>query len=173
MPPPASCPLCQCFCRKMSSWSRHNIMAWRHMTLWCHSVISRDMMSWHDVRWRHDRIYKDLTHQKLRKSRFSSWWPWPSNSSEILSMSMPPPNFGSLCQTVRQWEGLQTDTHTHTDGTDSIPWRGREIMNKNLNCVKSNLIALYGTYILELSIWPNGYCYLAVMTFTHYMKAGY
>ena len=43
-------------------------------------------------------------------------WPWPSNSCEILSSSMYPPNFESLCQTIRPWECSQT----HTDGTDFL-----------------------------------------------------
>ena len=72
-PPPTSCPLCQCFCRKMSwckvttSWHdvtwRFDVVAWRHVTLWSHGMTSDDVMT-------------EYT-KKLRKSRFSIWWPWP------------------------------------------------------------------------------------------------
>ena len=41
-------------------------------------------------------------------------WPWPSNSSEILSRSTPPSNVGSLCQTVQPGERWQTHRHTDT-----------------------------------------------------------
>ncbi len=50
-------------------------------------------------------------------------WPWPLNSSEILSRSTPLPNFGSVHQSVHPWECWLTDghAHTHADGTDFIP----------------------------------------------------
>ncbi len=47
-----------------------------------------------------------------------------SNSSEILSRSIPPPNFGSIrhlnCSAMRTHNYRQI--HTHTYGTDFIPW---------------------------------------------------
>ncbi len=41
-------------------------------------------------------------------------WPWPLNSSKILSKAMSTPNFRSVAQTVQPWERWQTDTHTDT-----------------------------------------------------------
>ncbi len=85
------------------------------------------MMSWHHaVTWRdvifyviicHDKmnLYRS-THQKLQNHVFQhgdlDLWPWPSNSSEILSESTPIPNFGSVRQTVQPRESWQTHTQT-------------------------------------------------------------
>ena len=136
--PPATCPPCQYTCPKVVKECQ-DVTPWRHMTsngVICHdkmdvcylhrshhqifNLASPDVMTSHDLLllWQNVQI---LTHLKLRKSRFSTWRPWPLNSSEILSSSTRPANFGSVCQTVQPWESSQTDRHTHTDGTDSIP----------------------------------------------------
>ncbi len=52
-----------------------------------------------------------------------------TNLSEILSRSMPPPNFGSVCQKVHPWNltNRHTHTHTHTERFHTLNcWHGRE-----------------------------------------------
>ncbi len=65
------------------------------------------------------------THLKIRKSLFSTQQLWPMTLIfELiwdLSRSIPPPNFGSICQTVQPWERWVTDRHTHINRTDFIP----------------------------------------------------
>ncbi len=68
------------------SW--HDIKTlWRHVKLWRHGVMSCDIMAWrHVTLWRHGMTSDDvfllwhnvlrLIYQKLRKSYFSTWWPW-------------------------------------------------------------------------------------------------
>ena len=57
--------------------------------------------------------------KKLRNHIFDlvTWifdlWPWPSNSSEILSRSIPIWNFVSICQAVWPWERWRTDRRKH------------------------------------------------------------
>ncbi len=58
-------------------------------------------------------------------------WPWPSNSSERSSRSIPIPNLVTVCQSVQPWECSQTDTHTHRQTDRPLRfynldrWRGR------------------------------------------------
>ncbi len=95
-------------------------VTWRHdVMLWCH-MTSGVMTNWLCVI--HPSETSEITFFNLATLTFDLW-PWPSNSSEILSRSMPPPNFGSVCQTVQPLERWMTDrrTHGHTDGTDIIP----------------------------------------------------
>ncbi len=122
---------------KKSSKGCQDVMPWRHtMTSWRRTVTSRDV-TWRQVSWQtgsviHPSETSEITFFNLATLTFDLW-PWPSNSSEILSRSTPPPNFGSVCQTVQPWERSQTDTrtHTHTDRRDRFytldRWRGREI----------------------------------------------
>ncbi len=99
--------------------------------------LPKDLLSlirpWHlDVTWRHDftwqlchgntgLLFLRLHHQKVGKSHFFNvatltfdLRPWPSNSSKILSRSIPTSNFRSLSQTVQPWERWITDRHTNT-----------------------------------------------------------
>ncbi len=124
---------------------RHNTVN-VHYTSPCdvHAMTSRRDVTWrYDVMWRHDiTVWHHMTsyvmtvslhgpsHQKCRKFTFSNMatltfdlWPWPSNSSKILSRSTYPQNFGSVCHSVHPWERWLTDRHTdaQTHRTDFIP----------------------------------------------------
>ncbi len=70
-------------------------------------------------------------------------WPWPSNSFEILSTSIPPTNFGSVHQMVQLWERWQTDTWNRFYTLDC--WRGREwvFLNHDSYLVKF-MLATFG-----------------------------
>ncbi len=103
----------------------HDVTPWRHVTSWRHTVRSHDIiiMSWQSEPAQiNPSENPKITFFNLATLSFDLW-PWPSNLSEILSRSTPPPNFWSVCQTVRLWESWQTHTHayTQTDGTDFIP----------------------------------------------------
>ncbi len=90
----------------------------------CHGVTS-----WQNTKRLNPPETSEFTFFNLVTLTFDLW-PWPSKSSEILSRSMPPPNFaiGSLRQTVQPWERSQTDRHTHRrDWFYTLDrWRGRE-----------------------------------------------
>ncbi len=96
--PPVTCPLCQYFCPKV-------IQGCQDITPYKCTNINLSETS-------------EITFFNLVSLTFDLW-PWPSNSSKILSSSMPPPNIGCVCQTVQPWERSQTDRHT--DWTDFIP----------------------------------------------------
>ncbi len=140
-PPPASCPLCQWFCCKMSrcdittSW---RAVTWHHVTFWCHGMTSDDvrwrhvMKSHHNVKCRHMTWQSESAHINLSetpKIMFFNMatltfdlWPWPLYSSEISSKSTPVPNFRSVPQTVWLWERSLTDRRTdgHTRTRDQF-----------------------------------------------------
>ena len=106
-----------CYIQEVSKWcdahamtSRRDI-TWRHVTSWRHSVTSHDILC-------HDRESTWAVPSQVSKIHVFQHgdldlWPWPSNSSEILSRYICPPNFGSVLQTVRPWERWQTHTQTH------------------------------------------------------------
>ena len=96
----------------------HNVMGWRHVTLWRDVVTSRDavtscqamtssgvtpcrMTSWQNIQKVNPSETLEITFFNLVTLTFDLW-PW--NSSKILSRSMPPPNFGSLRQTIQSGE---------------------------------------------------------------------
>ncbi len=93
--------------------------SWRDV-MWHDGMTSDDVYSWQNVQRFNPSETSEITFFNLVTLTFDLW-PWPSNSFEILWRSMPPPNFGSLCQTFQLWERSQTGAHTHTDRTDSIP----------------------------------------------------
>ena len=66
-------------------------------------------------------------------------WPWPFNSSEILSRSMSVKNFEAICQTVQPWERWITDRHTdrQTYWTDFLPSTAEAGGNKQLQCMNT------------------------------------
>ncbi len=110
---------------------RRDPVPWRHVMSWRRTVTSRDVMSWCHMtsgvmtNWLcviQPSETLEITFFNLATLTFDLW-PWPSNSFEILSRSMPPPNFGSVCQTVQPWERWLTDrqTDTHT-GPILYPW---------------------------------------------------
>ncbi len=99
---------------------------------------SNNVMLSCDVIWRDKVNMHRSTHLKIRKSGFSTprLWPltlspWPSNSSEIFSMSTSP----SVCQTVWLGERWLTDTLAHTHRPDRFytfdRWCGREKGQRN------------------------------------------
>ncbi len=85
----------------------------------------QDVMPSYDVTWRQD-VTPSYVMTKWTCTGQAIWrsgnyvfqssdldlWPWPSNSSEILSRSTLLPNFGSVCQRVQPWERWQTDALT-------------------------------------------------------------
>ncbi len=110
--PPAACPPCQYSCPKTSN---------QVMTS-CDVMMSH--ITWHHIKWCEPAL---STHLKILKSCFSTdldLWPRPSNSSEILSRSTPPPNFGSAGQTVQPGECWQT--HRRDRFYTLGRWRRRE-----------------------------------------------
>ena len=113
---------------------RHDVVPWRHMmTKWHHIVTSRDVMTLHHI-MSYDKvnlpwgqpIWKSENH--IFQPSDLDLWPWPSDLYEILSRSIPPPNFESVCSTVQTGEFWQTHRHTHRqDGFHTLDrWRGRE-----------------------------------------------
>ncbi len=81
----------------------HDVAAWRHVT-------SGVMTKWH---------IHSIPPLKLKKSRFSTGWPWPMTLTIELSRdSMPVPKFKIVGQTFQPWECSLTDRHTdgRTDG---------------------------------------------------------
>ena len=128
-------------------WSKDVKMSRRDVT-WRHDVVlSRHMTLGVLTKW-FCAIYIGHTIEKVRKSRFFRMatltfdlWPWPSNSSEILSRSIPTPNFRSVAQSVQPWECWLTDRHTHTqtDTPDRLytldRWRGREKLLYRIACL--------------------------------------
>ncbi len=77
----------------MWHWDAMAVMVWRHVTYLCH-----------------DRMYNDYPIRNFGNYVFQhgDLDLWTSNSSEILSRSMPLPNSGSIGQTVQPWERSQT-----------------------------------------------------------------
>ena len=153
--PPASCPLCQCFCRKMS---------WCDITTsWCDVTWRCDVMAWRQMTSCHDRMCKDLTHQKLRKSRFSTWWPWPLTYDLDLQSHLRYYQGQSIHQirvsksnasAVRALTDRHTRTHTLTHRRGRFHtldrWRGRE-QTTLIQCTKIRWL-----YMLECIISPSG-----------------
>ncbi len=117
MPSSTSCPLCQCFCQKMS-WCEVTMpwldVAWRDVTLWHHDMASDDVMT-EPIRNFGNHIFRpgdlDL---------------WPMTLTFEL---------------IRQILGLyvkrfsQTDRHTHTEtGPIPYPW---PLMREGITCQMS------------------------------------
>ena len=83
--------------------------------------------------WRHMKYESKSAHVNLSETPNITFfilttltfdlWPWPSNSSEISSKSIPIVNFRSIQQTVWLGECRLTDRQTdgQTSGTDFIP----------------------------------------------------
>ncbi len=132
--PPATCPLCQYSCLKViKRMSRcHAMMSC------CDVMTSRCDVTLRHISWHNNSsLQSRQSHNKKSENHFFfqngeelnfdkiNWtlnfdlWPWPPNSSEILSKAMSTPNFSSLAQMVQPWECWQTNTQT--DGTDFIP----------------------------------------------------
>ncbi len=86
----------------------------------CHTVTSHDVMTSHH----RPRFHKSLKSEKAGNFIFCSCDPdpWPSNSSEISSRSMPVPILVSIRQTNWPWERWLTPiwTDTLTTWSDSI-----------------------------------------------------
>ncbi len=92
--------------RHVTPW-RCDVMAWDHVPSWRNVLTSwHDVMSWHDIRW---FLFVMTQCAKANPSETSDIMFFnlvtlaPSNSSEILSRSMPLPNFGSVHQTIQPW----------------------------------------------------------------------
>ena len=88
---------------------RHDVIVWRHTTSWCHSK-GQSNVSCHK---RQEKAVK-LTGNHIFQPGDLDLWPWPTNSSEILSRSIRT-NFGvntSNGLTVRALTNWQTDGKT-------------------------------------------------------------
>ncbi len=128
------------------------------LTPWRHGVTSRDVTWRHDITvWRHMTFHvmtvslHGPSHQKYRKFTFSNMatltfdlWPWPSNSSEILSRYIHPPNLGPYFKPFsRESADRQTDTHTQTHRRDRFHTldrlRGREQCSMSKQIKKSSI----------------------------------
>ena len=85
-------------------------MPWHHVTSWHHTIV-------------YCFVSGHLNQKTIEITLFSEvtlnfdLWPWPSNSSKILSRLISLSNFMTIGQTVQPWERSQTDTQTdrHTD----------------------------------------------------------
>ncbi len=80
-------------------------MSRRHVTSWRRAVTSRDVgCPTHDVIWYEPAQVNLSENPKIMFFKLATLtfdlWPWPSNLSEILSRSIPPPNFESIRSTL-------------------------------------------------------------------------
>ncbi len=97
---------------------RHDVIAWRHVTLWRHGLTSYDVLC-------HGReILQNQNHLKFRNSRFSTWWPWPLTYD--LDLQTHPRYYQGQClhqilgPYVKRFsrESVHRHTHRHTDRRD-------------------------------------------------------
>ncbi len=121
---PASCPLCQCSCRKtFYHWLHHDIC---HVTLWCQAMMSHDIICHCNM----GLLYLYMSHrQKVWNSHFFQYgdlelWPMTLIFKLIRDIIKVSPH-QILGPYVRSWGHWITDRHTslntHTDETDFVP----------------------------------------------------
>ncbi len=114
---PLKCCCTSCLLNPSHNKKTDDVMLWRHtVTSWYHTMTSHYI-----IMSRHRPAFCMLALKPENHRHHVFWpgeldlWPWPSNSSEILSRSIRVSNFVIVWQSVQLWECSQTDTHTETD----------------------------------------------------------